>query len=403
MKPNSLPSASRERGSATEPRAEQSKPGHLPYRESRRRGSGPGPGGRLRGKAAPPPRLPLARRAPRPPAAQRAAALVQNASLLTSEKPLPFPTPHSGHTCLCRSPGSLRRPAHPRRTPALRRPSEPCPPRVRLRAAAAPPRERGTGRDATGRGERTLPHRSRQPRRSLPSRPSHAHRARRYSPVPARRGAAIGFRFCPSPPRQRWLVARRARGRLEALRGLGVAGRAALTASARGAGRGSPRAGGAALRPPGARGRRTPPRRAPAWSAALAFPPGDARCRGAPAESLLPQLSRGQRGRRAWLRCGGAGSGALPGKFLLRSSAPVPQLGGAAGGVGPDGDSASCAVCGGDAFAFFSPRMVGERSGKTWGRLRCGTATSRPSQVPARCSCADTKPESQRRWAALLE
>lgn len=177
MKPNSLPSASRERGSATEPRAEQSKPGHLPYRESRRRGSGPGPGGRLRGKAAPPPRLPLARRAPRPPAAQRAAALVQNASLLTSEKPLPFPTPHSGHTCLCRSPGSLRRPAHPRRTPALRRPSEPCPPRVRLRAAAAPPRERGTGRDGTRRADApssfaTAPALSAEPAEPRPPRPA---------------------------------------------------------------------------------------------------------------------------------------------------------------------------------------------------------------------------------------
>lgn len=187
MKLNSLPSASRERGSATEPRAEQSKPGHLPYRESRRRGSGPGPGGRLRGKAAPPPRLPLARRAPRPPAAQRAAALVQNASLLTSEKPLPFPTPHSGHTCLCRSPGSLRRPAHPRRTPALRRPSEPCPPRVRLRAAAAPPRERGTGRDA-------------ESGRSLIVRDSPGALCRAGRATPTAPGAIRRFRHGEAPP-----------------------------------------------------------------------------------------------------------------------------------------------------------------------------------------------------------
>ncbi|XP_041255624.1 BEN domain-containing protein 2 [Onychostruthus taczanowskii] len=41
---------------------------------------------------------------PFPGRAHRAAALLQNSLLLTSEKPLPFPTPHSGHTCPYPSP-----------------------------------------------------------------------------------------------------------------------------------------------------------------------------------------------------------------------------------------------------------------------------------------------------------
>ncbi|KAM6386561.1 BEN domain-containing protein 2 isoform 1-T1 [Alca torda] len=121
-------SASRECCSTTEPRRRQRKPGSESRRQAshlRRRGGGGGPGRATpgRGRAAegkggttsapllPPAPVCQARRR-----AQRAAALLQNSLLLTSEKPLPFPTPHSGHTCLCRSPGSLRRPTRPRRT-----------------------------------------------------------------------------------------------------------------------------------------------------------------------------------------------------------------------------------------------------------------------------------------------
>lgn len=129
--------------------------------------------------------------------AQRAAALVQNSLSLTSEKLLPFPTPHSGHTCLCRSPGSLRCPTRFEEDAVLCRPSKLCPPTVRLSAATDPPRE--GRRDAE---RRELLHPSQQPQRSLPNRPSHAHRARCYSPVPARCTIAIGYPCCPSPPRR---------------------------------------------------------------------------------------------------------------------------------------------------------------------------------------------------------
>ncbi|XP_068035060.1 BEN domain-containing protein 2 [Anomalospiza imberbis] len=61
------------------------------------------------------------------PRGQRAAALIQNSFSLTSEKPLPFPTPHSGHTCPYPSPArSAARPARggPRAQPPQQAMSE---------------------------------------------------------------------------------------------------------------------------------------------------------------------------------------------------------------------------------------------------------------------------------------
>lgn len=152
------------------------------------------------------------------------------------QAPAPSAQPHCSKTVSCsrrrsrfrfqrRIPATPARARAPARSavrparggPRVRPPRKPCPRRVRL-AAGSLRRGRRTGRgSAAARG--TLPHRSQQPQRPLLSRRGHAHRARRYSPVPARPALPLAV----APARRRRVtaggVSRRRDGAVELMAG----------------------------------------------------------------------------------------------------------------------------------------------------------------------------------------